>query len=158
LLIPKRHLGRAGGTTQLGPAVAQVLSPVLGSVLLTAIEIQGVILIDFTTFLFALGTLLLVQIPKPATTAAGKIVKGSLLTEAASGWTYIAARPGLLGLLACLAVGSFLVGVARVLAIPLVLAYASAPVFGVVLSVGGSGMLVGSLIMSLWGGSKRRIY
>ena len=157
LLVPKQHLGRASGMTQLGRAAAQLISPVLGGVLLVTIQLQNVILLDFATFLFALVTLLSVRFPKvksPATREAGK---GSLLRETAYGWTYITARPGLLGLLIFFAASNFLVGVVQVLVTPLVLSFASPAVLGAVLSIGGSGMLVGSLVMITWGGPQRRM-
>ena len=48
-------------------------------------------------------------------------------------------------------------GVIEVLATPLVLSFASPAVLGTVLSIGGSGMLVGSVVMGTWGGSLRLI-
>ncbi len=157
LLVPKQHLSRASGMTQLRQAAAQLISPVLGGVLLVTIQLQGVILLDFATFLFALFTLLSVRFPTAKTTAAGKIGKGLLLRETAYSWTYITARPGLLGLLIFFAASNFLVGVVQVLITPLVLSFASPGVLGSVLSIGGSGMLVGSLVMSTWGGPQRRM-
>jgi hypothetical protein len=56
-----------------------------------------------------------------------------------------------------LATSNFLVGIVEVLATPLVLSFASAAVLGTVLSIGGSGMLVGSVVMSTWGGPVRLI-
>ncbi len=157
LLVPKQHLGRTSGMTQLGRAVAQLISPVLGGVLLVTIQLQGLILLDFATFLFALVTLLSVRFPKAKSIATREAGKGSLLRETAYGWTYITARPGLLGLLIFFAASNFLLGVVQVLVTPLVLSFASPAVLGTVLSIGGSGMLVGSLVMSTWGGPQRRM-
>lgn len=157
LLVPKQHLGRASGMTQLGEAVARIASPILGGILLTTVQIWGVILIDFTTFLFALVTLLAVRFPEPKTRLDGKAEKGSLLREIASGWHYLSVRPGLLGLLAFFAGINFTVGIVATLITPLILGFASAVVLGAVLSTGGIGMLLGSIVMSLWGGPKHRI-
>jgi hypothetical protein len=157
LLVPKQHLGRANGLLHLGQSLAQLISPMLAGVLVVTIQIQGVILLDFATFLFALITLLLIQFPEAKTTEAGIAGKGSLLHEAAYGWTYITARPGLLGLLIFLAASNFLVGIVDVLATPLVLSFASAAVLGTVLSIAGIGMLVGASVLSTWGGPQRLI-
>lgn len=157
LLVPKKHLGRASGMVQVAEAAAQIFSPALAGILVMTIQLQGVILIDVSTFLFSLVTLLPVRFPRPDTTE-GKKGKGSLLHEATYGWTYITARPGLLGLLMFFAASNFLTGVVSVLVTPLVLAFAPVAILGTVLSIGGSGMLVGSLVMSVWGGAKRRIY
>jgi hypothetical protein len=157
LLVPKQHLGRASGMTQMGQALAQLISPMLAGILLGIIQLQGIILLDFATFLFALVSLLLVRFPDAKTTAAGEAGKGSLLRSAAYGWTYIIARPGLLGLLIFFSASNFLVGVVEVLTTPLVLSFASPAVLGTILSIGGTGMLVGSLVISTWGGPQRYI-
>ncbi len=158
LLVPKAQMGRASGMVQLGESVQLVVSPIAAGMLISTIKIEGVILIDFVTFLFAVVSLLLVQIPKPEMTTAGQTSKGSLRQETAYGWTYIRTRPGLLGLLLFLAATNFAVGFAQVLFTPLILSFASPEVLGTVMSFGGVGMLLGGLIMSAWGGPRRRIY
>jgi len=157
LLVPKKHLGRAGGMVQFAEAVAQIASPALAGLLVIKIQVWGVILVDVATFIFAVLTMLSVRIPRPEATAEGKVGKGTLLQEAAYGWSYIVARPGLLGLLLLFAVTNFSMGVVSVLFTPMVLSFASAAVLGNLLSVLGVGMLLGSLVMSAWGGPKRRI-
>lgn len=158
LLVPKQHLGRANGMMQISQAAAQIVAPGLAGLLLYLVSLYGVILIDFTTFLVALATLLIVRVPRPSAAAdVSRTAKRSLLREAIYGWSYITQRPGLLGLLIFFAVNNFMLGIVTVLVTPLVLSYTSTAVLGTVLSVGGSGMLVGSLVMSAWGGFKRRV-
>lgn len=159
LLVPKQHLGRASGMVQFGEAAAQILSPALAGMLVVTIQLRGVIIVDVSTFVFSVITLLLVRFPRPNTTTNDKLELWALLSEAAYGWTYITTRPGLLGLLIFFAVNNFLTGVITVLFTPLVLAFAPVTVLGTLLSFGGGGMLIGSLVMSIWGGAKRcRIY
>lgn len=157
LLVPPKHLGRASGMVQMGEAAAQIVSPVLAGALMGGIGLQGVILIDFATYLVALVSLLVVRVPKPQVTAEGKASKGSLLREAAYGLTYIRARPGLLGLLLFFATTNFGTGIVQVLFTPLVLSFTTVSVLGLLLTIGGLGFLSGSLTMSVWGGPKRRI-
>jgi hypothetical protein len=154
LLVPKQYLGRANGMLQLGHAASQLVAPVLAGVLVGTIQLHGVILLDFTSFLFAFVTLLLIRIPQPNTTTEGKVGDGSVLSEAFSGWTYISRRSGLLGLLIFYCVTNFSLGIVEVLLTPLVLSFASTAVLGTVLSIGGSGMLLGSVVMSVWRGLK----
>ena len=80
--------------------------------------------------------------------------KASLKRGLASGWIYIKERSGLLSLLIFLAIVNFLAGIVEVLATPLVLSFASAAMLGTIMSISGSGMLIGSLVMSTWGGAK----
>jgi MFS family permease len=159
LLVPKEQFGRANGLVQLAHGAGQLISPILAGVLVNWVDLTGVIAIDLLTFTVAVLTLLSVRIPTPEVSAIGLAARGSLLKESRYGWTYIKERPGLLGLLIFLAVSNFLVGTVIVLSTPLVLSFPSASpaVLGTVLSVAGAGMLVGSMVMSAWGGPKRRI-
>lgn len=157
LLVPKHHLGRASGMSQLGLAASQILAPGMAGALVARIGVPGVILIDFTTFLVALVTLLFVRFPRPRATAEGSADRGAILAEARVGWRFIRQRPGLLALLLLFATTNFSLAILQVLVTPLVLGFASAEVLGVVLSVAGFGMLAGGLVMSLWGGPRRRI-
>ncbi|MEH2191211.1 MAG: MFS transporter [Nostoc sp.] len=157
LLVPKQHLGRASGMVQTTDAISRLISPILAGVLVVTIQIQGVILIDFLTFVFAAIALLLVRFPKPKITVEAQVGKG-LLHEAIYGWTYISTRRGLLGLLMFFTISNFLIGIVSVLFTPLVLSFTSATVLGTMFSIGGVGMLLGGLMMSAWGGLKHRIY
>lgn len=158
LLVPKRQLGRASGMVQSSQATGQILAPLVAGVLITTIQMQGVLIIDFLTYVVAMLALLVVRIPTPETTAETAAAKGSLLREAAFGWKYVMARPGIFALLGFLAVTNFIVTTSNILITPLVLSFADPRVFGIVLSVTGAGVLVGGLVMSFWGGPKRRIY
>lgn len=158
LLVSKENLGRASGMVQIAEAIAQIASPVSGGALMGVIGVQGVILLDFATFLFAVFTLLIIRVPKPEMTAEGKAGQGALLREAAYGWKYIHARRGLLGLLLFFAATNFATGIVQVLFTPLVLSFTTAAMLGLLLSIGGLGFLAGSLTMSVWGGPKHRIY
>ena len=142
----------------LGQAVAMIISPSLAGVLVTAIGLQGVILIDVITFVLAVGTLLFVRIPSQKPAQASVASKGSLLEEVAYGWRYIASRPGLLGLLILFAVSNYSTSIVQGLFAPMILSFSTPTVLGTLLSAAGLGMLSGSLVMSVWGGPKRRIY
>jgi DHA3 family macrolide efflux protein-like MFS transporter len=159
MLVPSRHLGRAAGLNQLGEAAAQILSPLLAGALVVTIGRQGIVLIDFASYLFSIATLLAVRIPRPpaVTGGEGAPAKGSLWQEARSGWSFIRQRPGLLAVLTLFAVTNSGMGLVQVLLSPMVLSFASPAVLGRVLTVAGCGMLVGGLVMSAWGGPRRRV-
>lgn len=157
LLVPKRHLGRAGGMMQLSEAVAEIAPPALAGALLAVVQLWGIILIDFATFLFAVGTISLIRMPRVAKAEGGDGEKKSLMREAAYGWGYIKARRGLLGLLVFFAANNFLFGVMLALSTPLVLSFAGAGTLGTIFAAGGCGGIAGGLVMSMWGGPKRRV-
>lgn len=157
MLVPKQHFARANGMVQIGIALGQLIAPILGGVLLVFIHLQGIIFIDFVTFLFAIIPLLLVRFADPQDLTNQKLEQKNLLQSAIDGWQYIASRVGLLSLLIFIALSNFIVGFVEVLFTPLVLSFASEIELGTVLSTGGMGMLIGSLVVSTWGGSHRYI-
>jgi hypothetical protein len=153
-LASKERTGRVGGMIQLSEAVGQVVAPVVAGALVAAFAIKTVLWIDLATFLFSLVTLFVVRIPK----LAQEVGEGrSFLDDARAGWIYLQERPGLLGLLFVFVVGNFFIGNAQALLTPLILGFSSAQALGAILSVGGSGMLLGGILMSLWGGGERRV-
>ncbi|MBI3160478.1 MAG: MFS transporter [Chloroflexi bacterium] len=158
MLVPQAQLGRASGMSQVGDALSQIISPAIAGALFVAWGLEGVVAIDFATFLFAILTLLLVRIPEPEISAEGRKNRGSLFKEVRFGWDYIVARPGLLYLLLFFAASNFLSGFMSPLILPMLLELASADKVGVAASMVGVGMLVGTLVMSAWGGPKRRVF
>jgi DHA3 family macrolide efflux protein-like MFS transporter len=158
LLVPKQHLGRAGGMTQIGEAISRLAAPAMAGALFVSVGLPAILLIDVVTYLVALGTLIAVRFPRPQTARGEQVGKGAFWKEAVYGWTYIRRRPGLFGLLAVFAGLNFLLSVAFPLLTPMLLDMTSPDVLGYVDSMGGLGMLVGTLVMSVWGGPQRRIY
>lgn len=158
LLVPKQQLGRANGMVQIAQAIAQLVTPALAGVLMLTLRLEGIILIDMLTFFFAVGTLLVSRIPRPVAAATPEAGRQSLLRDFGDGLSYLRVRPGLLAILLLFGASNLMIGVVSVLATPLVLSIASSTTLGLVISIGGSGMLAGSLLMSAWGGPKRRIY
>lgn len=158
LLVPQAQLGRANGMIQFGQAAAEILTPTLAGVLLVTIKMWGILCVDVVTFLFAVGTLMFVRFPKPTGAQSVQPARSSFFKDAAAGWHYITERPGLVGLLLFFAVVNFLWGMVGALIVPMILNFASPDVLGFIISCAGVGLLAGSVIMSLWGGPKRRIF
>lgn len=156
LLVPKNHLGRAAGMVQTAEAASVIVSPAVAGVLIMTIQIWGVIAIDFATFLIALATLAVVKIPNPP--PAGYTEENpSFRKEVTFGWRYIAERRGLFALLVFFALSNFVYGFVNVLFTPLVLSFTTPVMLGTVVSIGGIGMLLGGIVMSAWGGPRRRV-
>ena len=159
MLVPKKDLARAGGIQQIGFAVQSILTPLIASLLYLAIGLEGVILVDFVTFFIAIGALLVVRIPQPkATTESGQIgEKQSMWQDTLFGWRYLRKRPGLFGLLWYYAVVNFFLSLSGVLMLPLVLSFGAATDIGVIQMAGGAAMLIGGLVIGVWGGPKKRL-
>lgn len=151
LLVPKKHLGQASGMNQLAQAMGQLLSPILGGVLLGLIQLSGIFVLDLSSFIFAFITLVLVRFPHHKVIQNPNTNKTSLLTQTLYGFHYLRVRPGLLTLSLFLATSNFLVGIVQVLIYPLVLSFASQNQLGTIMSFGGVGMIIGSILISTWG-------
>jgi hypothetical protein len=117
-------------------------------------------LIDIVTFLFAVGALLVIHVPQPERTQAGVEGKGSLLQEASYGFRYILRRPSLLGLQLTFLFVNLTAGFGNVLVNPMLLARTNKDetVLATVTSLGALGGVLGGILMSTWGGPKRRVH
>jgi MFS family permease len=157
LLAPKENLNRANGMLQLSQALADLFAPLAAGFLVLVIRVQGVLLIDFATFLVAAAVLLAVRIPRPETGARpARTGLRELACEAWQGWRFISAQAGLTALLIFTAIFNFIWGMVGALAAPLVLGFSDSAGLGAVLTAAGAGMLVGSVTMSAWAAGPRR--
>lgn len=159
LLIPKEQYGRANGFVQLGEAVTQIAGPALAGIFYVTIKLGNMALIDFASYLFAVALMIIfVRIPRPQQTDDGVHAKGSMWKEMRFGWDYIIERKGLFSLLLFFLLMNFLAGIMGPLFTPLILDNWKADVLGYLSTVMGVGMLAGTLVMSAWGGGKRKVY
>jgi DHA3 family macrolide efflux protein-like MFS transporter len=158
VLVPKDQLARANGISQASFAIAQIFPPLLAGLLVTQIGITGVLAIDVLSFVFPILMVMLVRIPSPPPSAEGQAGGASLRESMLQGWRYIRARPGILGMLALFAVGSFLVVFVFALMTPLMLSFSTPAELGLVLGIGGGGMLLGSIVMGVLPEPRRRIH
>jgi len=156
-LVPKEQLGRANGILQFESASRYLLSPILAGWLMEKIGVPGVMAIDFVTFAFAVSTLLAVRFPQLERGEMENPRRASLGREAVFGWQYISTRAGLRGLLILFALGNYANLMVDTLMPPMLLDFTSPAVLGSVLSAGGLGMLAGTLLISAWGGPRRRV-
>lgn len=154
MLVEKKDLGRASGMVQMGSAISQIVTPVLAGFLIAVIQVWGVMLVDFATYLVAMIIMVSFRIPRPEKTAEGAKAEGSLGKRLTFGWVYLKLRPGLLGLLILFSVVNISNGFFSSLFTPMILSTNDAQTLGAIVSAGGIGLLAGGLIMSAWGGPK----
>jgi DHA3 family macrolide efflux protein-like MFS transporter len=159
-MLDKRQYGRANGMMSLIEAGPGVVAPLLAGALLPIVKLTGILFIDVATFLFAIGLLLLVHIPQPACTSVDIRTRGDLIREAAYGFQYILARPGLVGLLTVFLIGNLFSGIQWTLLPPMILSRTGndSVMLGSVQSAGAVGAVIGGVLMSLWGGFRCRTH
>jgi MFS family permease len=159
-MIPKAQLGRANGLMSLMEAGPGVVAPLLAGMLLPVVGLTGLLAFDVVTFLLAIGALLIVHVPQPRQTEEGKAARGNIAKEAAYGFRYIFARPSLLGLQLVFFAGNLFSGIGMTVMAPMVLARTgqNSTIFGLVQTAGAIGAVVGGVVMSAWGGFRRRVH
>ncbi len=159
-MISKKHYGRANGMLSLAETGSNIFAPILAGALLGIIGVSGILTIDLVTLSIAIAALLVVHIPQPKVSTEGREAQGSLLKEAVYGFRYIFKRPPLLALQSTFMIGNFLYGVPMAVVAAMILANTNnnEQSLALVNSVGAIGGVVGGLVMSAWGGPKRRVY
>jgi len=158
-MVPKEQYGRANGMMSLVQTGPGVVSPILAGALLPVIGLKGILLVDIAAMLVAVGALLLVRVPNPEKTVEGQAGKGNLLREAAFGFKYIFKRPSLLGFVIILFVANLFLGFPNSVQVPMILSRTGndSVVLGSIQTAASIAMVAGSLIVSAWGGFKRRM-
>jgi DHA3 family macrolide efflux protein-like MFS transporter len=162
LMVPNKHLTRISGLNQLLQGFLSIFAPPLGALLIGLLPTQGVLAIDIGTAALAVLPLLFVSIPQPPRQAAqenGTAKKTSYWRDLADGFRYVVKWPGLLGLLILAMLLNFLLSPSGSLLPLLVLQEfkGGAAELAWVESASGIGVIVGGVLLSAWGGFKRRI-
>ncbi|MER7455849.1 MFS transporter [Micromonospora sp. NPDC126480] len=157
-LVAKEQLGRVNGMRMSAIATNEVLAPVAAGFLLVAVGLRGIVVLDLITFGLALLSVAIVPIPRDIDTdgqTAGRLT--GLLVSFREGWRYVAAQPGLTALLLFLGAINLSAGFIDLLITPLVLSFASADELGMALSIGGVGMVLSGIAVTVTGGPRRRV-
>lgn len=160
LMVDKKHYSRTNAMLEMARNGSSVVAPLLAASLLVAIQIEGIIIIDVITFLVAIGTLLIIPITQPKQSETGRKASGGILKEMFYGFRFILGNRSLLALQVNFFLINLMLGFGAALRTPMILARTDNDevLLGAVLSIGAAGSVVGSIIMSAWGGPKRKIH
>jgi DHA3 family macrolide efflux protein-like MFS transporter len=162
LMVPKAQLARVAGLNQTLNGIVNIISPPLGALLIGLLPMQGVLATDVITALLAVSILVVVAIPQPPRQLAqanGTARKTSYRQDLREGWTYLVSWPGLLAVALLAMIINFLLTPAGSL-IPLMVTKVfqkGALELGWVDAAFGLGIIIGGLVLSAWGGFKKRI-
>ena len=162
LMVPEEHLSRVAGMNQALHGAMNIVSPPLGALLLGVLSLQAVLMIDVGTAVLAVVPLFFTHIPQPQrrpASAAAEAAKPSLWRDVRQGLRYVWGWPGLFAILVMSTVGNFLFNPAISLLPLLVTNYfgGKALHLGWLEAAVGIGVLLGGLVLSAWGGFRRRI-
>jgi MFS family permease len=159
-MLSKEDYARAAGMLGSARALSGILAPIFAAALLSRIGLSGIMLIDLATFLFAFSTLMLIHIPQPKETEVGLQSKGTLWQDILFGFRYIHARKSLRSLTGLFMLAGVFLAIGATLMAPLVLSRTqnNESMLATVQSTGAIGGIVGGVVLSLWGGTKRRVH
>lgn len=158
LMVPKEHLSRVSGVNQAMNGALNIVGPALGALLLSLTEIHNIMLMDVGTAVLAITPLFFIQIPQPTPNDNGD-EKSSLWADMKEGARYLFAWRGMM----------LLLGLALLIKVALTPAFSLLPLlttqhFGGdaaalagMESTFGVGLVLGGLLLGVWGGFKRRI-
>ncbi len=156
LLVPKEQLARVQGFNQALNGGLAIFSAPMGAFLLSILPIQGILAIDFTTALIAVSIVFFAHIPQPESSEKQPSTFWQDFTE---GFRYIIAWRGLVILLVLVMVINFFFSAIEPLTPILITNHFKGGVsdLGLWLSLFSLGIILGGLILGVWGGFKRKV-
>ncbi|BAT56850.1 putative macrolide efflux protein (plasmid) [Nostoc sp. NIES-3756] len=158
LMIPKKHYTRASSLEFLSGYGSNIIAPALAGYLYTVIGFLGIWLIDIFTFAIAISSLWLVSIPQPPPTTEHEKL-ANIWRDLGFGWRYISTQKSLLALLIVNILFWLPHDLGNSLYSPMILSRTNnnTLVLGSLASAAGFGGVMGAVILSIWGGFKRKI-
>ncbi|MFN3346773.1 MAG: MFS transporter [Candidatus Bipolaricaulaceae bacterium] len=156
LMVPKEHLSRVAGLNQTVHGLLNIVCPPVAALLLAVLPIHLILGLDVLTAALAVVPLFFIPIPQPEAPKE----RPRFFRELAGGFRYLWSWRGALYLLLGIAILNALLNPAFSLLPLLVTKHfgKGAVELGLLESTFGFGVIAGGLILSVWGGFKRRIY
>jgi len=157
LMVPRAHLPRVAGLNQTMHGVMNIVAPPMGALLLSVLPIHFILGLDVLTAALAISPLLFILIPQPRRTLEEERLP--YLSQVRAGLRYVWGWRGLFILLVMATVLNGLLNPAFSLLPLLVTKHFSKGALELswLNSAFGVGVIAGGLILSVWGGFRRRI-
>lgn len=157
LMVPEKHLSRISGINQSLQGLANIVAPPLGALLLELMPIQNILAIDVSTAILAIGPLFFMSIPQPHREEAEG--RPSVLADLREGFRFVWGWKGLMAIVGMALVINLLTSPAFSL-LPLLVTHhfnGGAIELAWLQSANGVGMILGGILLGVWGGFKSRI-
>jgi len=160
LMVPEAQLTRVNGLNQTLQGINGLIAPPVGALLIGLLPTQGILMIDVGTAILAILPLFFISIPQPARQIESTMeAKPSLLQDIRVAVAYIRNWPGLVAILFMALFLNFLLVPTGSLLPLLVTKHFNrgALELGLINSAEGVGIIVGGILLSVWGGFKKKI-
>jgi MFS family permease len=153
MLVPNEQRDRANAVQAMAFPLAGVVAPALTGLLYVIVGLVGIVLIDLLTFFSSIVAVYRMHIPRPEQSVEALSSGGHFWDDLASGFRYVCARPGLLGLMLYATILNFLLNGPLELSIPyLITITGSKAVTGMVLAASSLGGFIGAGVLALYSG------
>ena len=160
LMVPDEQLTRINGLNQALQGVNSLIAPPVGALLLSILPTQGILLIDVGTALLAIVPLLFFSVPEPVRVQEEHAqAKPSLFQDVRNGLAYVRTIPGFTAIISMALFLNFLL-VPTTALVPLLVTKhfgKGAIELGLLESAMGIGIIIGGILLSIWGGFKKKI-
>ena len=160
LMVPEEQLTRVNGLNQTLQGINGLIAPPVGALLISILPTHGILLIDVGTAILAILPLLFISIPQPKRHEDSENKgKPSLLQDIRAALIYIRTWPGLVAILFMALFLNFLLVPTGALFPLLVTKHfeKGALELGLINSLEGIGIIAGGILLSVWGGFKKKI-
>jgi len=157
VMLKKEEYGKANGLFQMTDYAPMILAPLVAGFLLSIIGLKGIMSIDIATFILAVIAVLWVIIPENAASKEKPV--SNLFRDSIFGFKFIWKRKPLLLLLSVFLVTNFFGGFVNTLFAPMILTKVNnnSALYGIVQTFFGVGGILGGVLMTAWGGTKKKI-
>jgi MFS transporter, DHA3 family, macrolide efflux protein len=161
LMVPETQLARISGMNQTLRGVLDIVSPPLGALAMSLLPLHTIMGIDVATAAFAVAPLFFIHIPEPVRQPKARDARivPDIAHDIRDGFLYIWHWQGLFIVLIVASLLNAMINPAFSL-MPILVQehFGGGPVeLGWTQSAWGIGMIAGGLLLSVWGGFKRRI-
>ena len=161
LMVPDEHLARLAGLNQAVRGIINIIAAPLGALILIYLNIEGAMLIDVLTAAIAIGIVFFTYIPKQEKLAKSKDSWfGTVLQDMKDGFQYLIKWRAMM----------ILIGIALIFKVALSPAFSLIPLYiyehlngtaaqySLFEVVSGVGIIVGGLVLGVWGGFNKQVY
>ncbi|MGD2161958.1 MAG: MFS transporter [Anaerolineales bacterium] len=159
-MVPKEQYARANGMRSVIGSASGIAAPLLAGALLAVVDIPTIMFIDLGTFIFAIITLLILHIPQPRLSKESEQARSTVWSETLDGLRYILNHRSLIAIFLYFTLSNIHSGFGYPLIAPVILAKTGddSVILGIINSVDSVGLLIGGLLMTVWGGPRKRIH
>jgi len=161
LMVPEEHLARIAGLNQASRGIINIIAAPLGALVLDLMGVEGALMIDVVTAAIAIGIVAFTTIPQQKKLEKnGKGGIGTVLADMRDGFRYLVSWKGLMVLTGMALI--FKVALSPAFSLIPLLVYShlngTAAQYGLLEVFAGIGIILGGIILGVWGGFKRQVY